>query len=61
MIALYAARRGGMKDVLHILAVVAWAMLLWDPYFLLDVSFQLSFLVTLGLIVGVQRVTDLFP
>ncbi|OCT17192.1 DNA internalization-related competence protein ComEC/Rec2 [Paenibacillus pectinilyticus] len=59
MIALYAARRGGMKDVLHILAIAAWGMLLWNPYFLLDVSFQLSFLVTLGLILGVQRVTDL--
>ncbi|KRE90336.1 hypothetical protein ASG89_08520 [Paenibacillus sp. Soil766] len=59
MIALYAARRGGMKEVLHILAVAAWAMLVWDPYFLLDVSFQLSFLVTLGLIIGVQRVTEL--
>ncbi|CAN7432892.1 DNA internalization-related competence protein ComEC/Rec2 [Paenibacillus sp. LjRoot153] len=59
MIALYAARRGGMKEVLHILAVAAWAMLFWNPYFLLDVSFQLSFLVTLGLIIGVQRVTTL--
>ncbi|MDR6551270.1 competence protein ComEC [Paenibacillus qinlingensis] len=59
MIALYAARRGGMKEVLHILAVAAWAMLVWEPYFLLDVSFQLSFLVTLGLILGVQRVTHL--
>ena len=60
MIALYAARRGLFKDVLHIMAMVAWIMLIWDPYFLLDVSFQLSFLVTLGLIVGVQRVNDLF-
>ncbi len=60
IIALYAARRGLFKDVLHIMAIVAWIMLLWDPYFLLDVSFQLSFLVTLGLIVGVQRVNDLF-
>jgi competence protein ComEC len=59
MIALYAARRGLMKDVLHIMAIVAWIMLLWNPYFLLDVSFQLSFLVTLGLIMGVQKVSDL--
>ncbi|RTE08514.1 DNA internalization-related competence protein ComEC/Rec2 [Paenibacillus whitsoniae] len=55
MIALIAARKGFMKDVLHIMAIVAWAMLLWNPYYVLDVSFQLSFLVTLGLIVGVQR------
>ncbi|WNR46345.1 DNA internalization-related competence protein ComEC/Rec2 [Paenibacillus roseipurpureus] len=59
MIAIFAARQGGLKDVLHILAVTAWAMLIWNPYYLLDVSFQLSFLVTLGLILGVQRVTDL--
>lgn len=59
IIALYAARKGLFKDVLHVMAIVAWIMLLWDPYFLLDVSFQLSFLVTLGLIVGVQRVNDL--
>jgi competence protein ComEC len=59
MIALYAARRGGLKEVLHILAITAWAMLIWNPYYLLDVSFQLSFLVTLGLILGVQRVSDL--
>jgi competence protein ComEC len=59
MIALYAARRGGLKEVLHILAITAWAMLIWDPYYLLDVSFQLSFLVTLGLILGVQRVSEL--
>ncbi|NEW05150.1 DNA internalization-related competence protein ComEC/Rec2 [Paenibacillus sp. SYP-B3998] len=59
MVALYAARRGLLKDVLHIIAIVAWVMLLWEPYYLLDVSFQLSFLVTLGLIIGVQRVNDL--
>ncbi|WP_261807737.1 DNA internalization-related competence protein ComEC/Rec2 [Paenibacillus sp. N3.4] len=59
MVALYAARRGLLKDVLHIMAIVAWAMLLWNPYYLLDVSFQLSFLVTLGLILGVQRIDNL--
>lgn len=59
MVALYAARKGVTKDVLHSMAIVAWIMLVWNPYFLLDVSFQLSFLVTLGLILGVQRVNDL--
>lgn len=59
MVALYAARKGVTKDVLHSMAIVAWIMLIWNPYFLLDVSFQLSFLVTLGLILGVQRVNDL--
>jgi competence protein ComEC len=61
MIALYAARRGLLKDALHITAIVAWLMLLWNPYYLLDVSFQLSFLVTVGLIIGVQRVSHLLP
>ncbi|MEW9701553.1 DNA internalization-related competence protein ComEC/Rec2 [Paenibacillus sp. SI8] len=59
IVALYAARKGLMKDILHILALVAWLMLLWDPYYVWDVSFQLSFLVTLGLIIGVQRVNEL--
>ncbi|MFD0692870.1 DNA internalization-related competence protein ComEC/Rec2 [Paenibacillus sp. GCM10027628] len=59
IITLYAARRGLLKDVLHIMTIVAWLMLIWDPYYILDVSFQLSFLVTLGLIIGVQRVNDL--
>ncbi|WP_223192264.1 DNA internalization-related competence protein ComEC/Rec2 [Paenibacillus sedimenti] len=59
IVALYAARRGVLKDVLHIMAIVAWLMLVWDPYYMLDVSFQLSFLVTLGLIIGVQRVNEL--
>ncbi|SEB40506.1 ComEC/Rec2 family competence protein [Paenibacillus sp. GP183] len=61
MIALYAARRGLLKDAFHITALVAWLMLLWNPYYLLDVSFQLSFLVTLGLILGVTRVSNLLP
>ncbi|NQX65333.1 DNA internalization-related competence protein ComEC/Rec2 [Paenibacillus alba] len=59
MVGLFAARKGLMKDVLHIMAIVAWIMLLWNPYYVLDISFQLSFLVTLGLILGVQRVNDL--
>jgi competence protein ComEC len=58
IVALYAARRGLLKDVLHIMAIVAWLMLLWEPYYILDVSFQLSFLVTLGLILGVHKVND---
>jgi len=50
VIALYAARRGILKDGLHILAAAALLMLAWDPYYLFDVSFQLSFAVTAGLI-----------
>lgn len=51
MLGLYAARRGIMKDGLNILCAAALIMLLWEPYFLLSVSFQLSFLVTAGLII----------
>jgi len=61
MIGLYAARRGLWKDALNIISLAAVAMLIWNPYFLYDVSFQLSFLVTVGLIVGVPRFSRLLP
>lgn len=51
MIGLVAARRGVLKDGLNILGGTALLMLIWNPYFLLSVSFQLSFLVTAGLMV----------
>ncbi|MNW25209.1 ComEC family competence protein [compost metagenome] len=51
MLGLYAARKRIMKDGLNILCAAALVMLLWEPYFLLSVSFQLSFLVTAGLII----------
>ncbi|MFD1885451.1 ComEC/Rec2 family competence protein [Paenibacillus wenxiniae] len=56
MIGLYLASRGMLKDGLHILCVVGWMMLLYEPYYLLDVSFQLSFAVTAGLIIYVPLV-----
>lgn len=59
MIALLAARVGMLKDGLHILAASALVMLVWNPYMLLSVSFQLSFLVTLGLMVYVPLVDPL--
>lgn len=55
MIGLYAARRGLLKDGLHILSFTALIMLLWDPYFLVNISFQLSFLITAGLMVFVPK------
>lgn len=51
MIALLAARFGLLKDGMNILAAAALIMLVWNPYLLLSVSFQLSFLVTAGLMV----------
>jgi competence protein ComEC len=61
MIALYAARRNWLKDGLKLLCLVGWLMLIWNPYALLDVSFQLSFAVTYGLIVGVPWISQLLP
>ncbi|OMD99807.1 hypothetical protein BSK64_24870 [Paenibacillus odorifer] len=59
MIALLAARVGMLKDGLNILAAAALVMLIWNPYMLLSVSFQLSFLVTLGLMVYVPLMDPL--
>ncbi|GAA0135985.1 hypothetical protein YSY43_28250 [Paenibacillus sp. YSY-4.3] len=53
MIGIYLLRRGFLKDGLNILSAVALLMLLWEPYYMLNVSFQLSFIVTAGLIVFV--------
>lgn len=61
MIALYAVRRNWLKDGLKLLCLVGWLMLIWNPYSLLDVSFQLSFAVTYGLIMGVPWVSQLLP
>ncbi|CQR57648.1 ComEC/Rec2 family competence protein [Paenibacillus riograndensis] len=59
MIALLAARFGILKDGMNILAAAALMMLVWNPYLLLSVSFQLSFLVTAGLMVYVPLVNPL--
>ncbi|MGG3506637.1 ComEC/Rec2 family competence protein [Paenibacillus lautus] len=59
MIGLYAARRRLLKDGLHILSVAVLAMLLWNPYFLVNVSFQLSFIVTAGLMIFVPKLMPL--
>ncbi|WP_274365540.1 DNA internalization-related competence protein ComEC/Rec2 [Paenibacillus thermotolerans] len=61
VLGLYAARRHLLKDGLHILCFAAIAMLLWNPYYLHDVSFQLSFAVTAGLIIGVPRLNAVLP
>jgi competence protein ComEC len=61
MIALYAVRRNWLKDALKLLCLVGGLMLVWNPYALLDVSFQLSFAVTYGLIFGVPWVSQLLP
>ncbi|CAH0121029.1 ComE operon protein 3 [Paenibacillus sp. CECT 9249] len=61
IVALYAARQQVLKDGLHILCIAALLMLWWDPYYLVNVSFQLSFIVTAGLILGVPRMQRWLP
>lgn len=53
MIGIYLLRRGLLKDGLNVLSAAALLMLLWEPYYMLNVSFQLSFIVTAGLILFV--------
>ncbi|CAM4311757.1 ComEC/Rec2 family competence protein [Paenibacillus alkaliterrae] len=61
VLGLLAARMGKLKDGLHLLAAAAVAMLAINPFFLENVSFQLSFIVTLGLIIGVPPVRAAMP
>lgn len=53
MLGLYLIRRGLLKDGMNVLSAAAILMLLWEPCLLLNVSFQLSFSVTAGLILFV--------
>ncbi|MCW3791385.1 ComEC/Rec2 family competence protein [Paenibacillus sp. LS1] len=60
MIGLYMARRGLARDGLQMISAAALLMMWWDPYFLLSVSFQLSFLVTAGLMIYMSLINRLF-
>lgn len=61
VLGLLAARLGKLKDGTHLLAAAAVLMLIYDPFIIENVSFQLSFIVTIGLIVGVQPVRKAMP
>jgi competence protein ComEC len=61
MIGLYAVRSNRWKDGLNLICLTALIMLVWDPYYLTNISFQLSFAVTAGLIAGVPRFSRLLP
>lgn len=50
LLSLIALRRNMLKQSIHFVALAAWLMLVFDPYLIYNVSFQLSFIVTLGLI-----------
>ncbi|WP_020615669.1 ComEC/Rec2 family competence protein [Paenibacillus daejeonensis] len=61
MIGLFAAKLGMLKDGLHLLCAAALLMLIIEPYMLGNVSFQMSVIVTGGLIVGVQPLRKSLP
>ncbi|WP_372662782.1 DNA internalization-related competence protein ComEC/Rec2 [Cohnella sp.] len=61
MLALWLARRHALKDGLHLLSAAALLMLIWNPSLIADVSFQLSFIVTAGLLLFVPTVTESLP
>lgn len=61
VLGLLAARMGKLKDGLHLLAAAAVLMLMVDPFYLENVSFQLSFIVTIGLILGVSPLRSAMP
>lgn len=61
VLGLVAARMGKLKDGMHLIAAAAIILLVFDPYYLNNVSFQLSFAVTLGLIAGVPPVRNALP
>ena len=61
MLGLAAARMNRLKDGMNLLAAAALAMLLYDPYYLSDIAFQLSFAVTAGLIALVPPVRRALP
>lgn len=61
MAGLELARRNRLKDGLDLLGLSAVIMTAWDPYLALNIGFQLSFLITLGLIVGVPYVYGFLP
>lgn len=60
MLGLVAAKMNVLKDGLHLIAVVALALVVIDPYMIHNISFQLSFIVTIGIIVGVPAIRRSF-
>ncbi|MFS1513567.1 DNA internalization-related competence protein ComEC/Rec2 [Chengkuizengella sp. SCS-71B] len=61
MFGLYALQNGRGKDVLNFVGFAVFLMLIWNPYYLVNVSFQLSVIVTLLLILLVPMISKLIP
>jgi competence protein ComEC len=60
-IGLWFAFQRRWRDALSMLALTGVLMLIWEPYWLLHVSYQLSFAVTFGLIAAVPSVVERMP
>src|SRR5690606_34570755 len=61
MMGLVLWQRGRMKDAMQLVAATAVGMTLWQPLWMHNAGFQLSFLVTAGLIAGVPVILRLLP
>jgi len=61
MLALWLARRQALKDGLHLVAAAALVMLIWEPRLIEDIGFQLSFVVTTGLLLFVPITASVLP
>ena len=48
-------------DSVRLLLLTAWALLLANPFWLFDISFQLSFVTTAGLLLAAPKVTAYIP
>lgn len=59
LLGLVALRLGRWKDTLRFMLLAAIVMLMVNPYFLYNISFQLSFVVTFGLILLVPRIAGM--
>lgn len=59
MLGFIALRNNRWKDTFRYLLLAAVGMLLWNPYYLYNVGFQLSFIVTFGLILFVPKMSAL--
>lgn len=58
---LWGRRYGETADSLRLLLLTAWGMLCLNPLWLADISFQLSFATTAGLLLAGERVTARLP
>ncbi len=61
MLGILLYRAGRLKDSLRLVAATGWLLLLWNPYYLFNISFQLSFIVTIGLIKGFPALRKWLP